>query len=335
MKAVAVVKPGEPAELIDLPIPEPGAGQLRIRVRAVGVNPYDGKRAGGMYGELPLPFVPGIDGAGDIDAVGPAAVGEGAVSGGAVSGGAARFAVGDRVFGRLGGAGQFGSFAEYAVVSAEGVIAHIPDGVDYDVAAALPVSGLTALGVLRELSLAPGDTLLIIGATGGVGTFLTQLAANLGVDVIATARPELAQRTLDLGARATVDHSSAIPIADQLVALGVTGLRAIVDLAGARDTVDAVVSFLPPGGKALSTTGGVDPEKLAARHITGIQYRGRSTAAMLEELAAMVARGDIVVQIDRRLALGDGPRALEESRSNHLHGKTVLRIDGETDQAGG
>jgi len=312
MKAVAIVRLGEPAELIDLPAPEPGAGQVRVRLRAAGVNPFDGKKAVGQYGELQLPFVPGVDGAGDVDAVGE---------------GVSKFAQGDAVCGRLGDGG-YGTYAQYTVVDEDAVITRIPEGVVYDAAAALPLAGITALGVLRELALAPGDKVLIIGATGGVGSFLTQLAAASGLEVVATARVELAERMIELGARATVDHTSPVPVPDQLAALDLGGFRALVDLAGARELVEAVAPLVIAGGKAISIAGGVDPASLAVRRITGSQFLSRPTTAMLEELLSMVKRGDLIVPLEKTLTLAEGPRMLEESRSNHMHGKTVLEIDG-------
>ncbi len=234
MKAIAVVKQGEPAQLIDLPVPLPGPGHFRIRVQAAGLNPYDGKRAGGVYGELTLPFVPGTEGAGLVEAVGE---------------GVTKFAVGDRVFGRLGDAGH-GTYAEYVIAAEEGTVAHVPAGVEAEVAAVLPVAGLTALGLLRALGLASGERILIVGATGGVGGFLVQMAAKAGLEVVATARPEYTARVRELGAGIVVDHTSTTPVAQQLAAQGVDRLHAIADLAGARDLVDSVASLLVPGGNA-------------------------------------------------------------------------------------
>jgi NADPH:quinone reductase len=318
MKAVAVVNQGEPARIVDLPVPEAGPGHLRVRMRAAGLNPYDGKRTAGTYGSLPLPFVPGTDGAGVVDAVGE---------------GVTKFALGDRVFGRLGDA-THGTYAEYSVVAEEGVIARIPEGVDFTTAAALPVSGLAALGLLGALALSPGDRLLIVGATGGVGGFFTQLAARAGLDVIATARPEYAERIRGFGARLIVDHTSATPVVEQLATVGVERVEALADLASARDLVATLTPLVPAGGKAASIAGGIDVDALTARQVTAFNYRRAATAAELEELAGMVARGELKVVVDRVLTLADAPRALEEATQNHMHGKTVFRIDEETPLAG-
>ena len=314
MKAVAVVEHGAPARLVELPKPEPGPGQLLVRMQAAGLNPFDGKKASGRFGELVLPFIAGTDGAGMVEAVGPGVTG---------------FSVGDRVFGRLGDSAH-GTFAEYSVSAHDGVVARIPDEVDAVVAAALPVAGLAALGLLRALALSPGDTLLIVGATGGVGSFLVQLAAQAGLDVIATARPELAAHMQQLGARLTVDHTSTIEVQQQLAAQGIDHLQAVADLAGARELVDALADVIVPGGTAGSIAGGVDEEKLAAWNITAFNFRRKATATELEELIALVAKGELRVVIDRELTLTDAPEALVECIHNHLHGKTVLRIDADT-----
>ena len=310
MKAIAVIKLGAPAEMIDVETPTPAAGEIRVRLRAAGVNPVDGKSASGAYGQVTVPSIPGVDGAGVVDMLGEKS---------------RRFVVGDRVFGRLGHPGR-GTFAQYVVVPESGMIARIPDGLDFGIAAALPVAGLTALGVLRELALSPGARLLVIGATGGVGVFLTQLAARDGLEVIATARPELAERARRLGASAIIDHTSSVALPDQLSALGVTQLDALVDLVGDKQLADALSALLQPGGKAISTAGGIDPEKLSLRQIRGSLYRGQPTIEMLEELGTLVQSGEITVPIERELSLADAPQALEESRSGHSHGKTILRI---------
>jgi NADPH:quinone reductase-like Zn-dependent oxidoreductase len=314
MKAVAVLEQGTPPRLVDLPKPEPGPGKLLVKMQVAGLNPFDGKRASGRRGDLALPFVAGTDGAGIVEAVGP---------------GVTKFSVGDRVFGRLGDAAH-GTYAEYSVTAEDGVVARIPDEVDTAVAAAIPVAGLAAFGLLRAMALSPGDNLLIVGATGGVGSFLVQLAAKAGLDVIATARPELAARMQQLGARLTVDHTSTTRVAQQLAVQGIDHLQAVADLAGARELVEALADVIVPGGTAGSTAGGVDEEKLAAWNITAFNFRRQATAAELEQLGTMVANGELRVVIDRELTLADAPEALQESTRNHLHGKTVLRIDAAT-----
>lgn len=175
MRAVAVSEFGATPEIMELPVPEPGPGQVQVRMRAAGLNPFDWKVADGVLGgkvRHRFPLVLGGDGAGEVAALG---------------GGVTGFAVGDLVFGlfmRLRDGG--GSYGEYAVADAVG-LARIPDGVAVTDAAALPMAGTTALNLVAEAGVARGQTVLVVGATGGVGTFVVQLAAARGAHVIATA----------------------------------------------------------------------------------------------------------------------------------------------------
>jgi NADPH:quinone reductase-like Zn-dependent oxidoreductase len=106
----------------------------------------------------------------------------------------------------------------------------------------------------------------------------------------------------------------------------VTQLDALVDLVGDKVLTDTLSALLQPGGKAISTAGGIDPERLSLRQIQGSSYRGQPTTEMLEELGALVGSGEITVPIDQELDWAEAPQALEESRSGHSHGKTILRI---------
>jgi len=310
MKAVAVIALGSPAQLTDVPAPIPKSGEVRVRLQAASVNPFDGKMASGVFGKISTPFVPGTDGAGVVDSLGKNVT---------------RFTIGDPVFGRLGRPGQ-GTFAEYSLVPEDGLVAPLPDGVEPGVASALPIAGLTAMGVLRELALDKGATILVIGATGGVGSFLVQLAARQGLQVVATARPEYAKRMRELGARSTVDHSSDLTLVQQLNNLGSTKLDGIVDLVGDERLTEMVSTLLVPGGKLISTVADMDPKSLAGRGISATRFRGKGTTAMLAELGDLVQSGDIVVPIDRELELVQGPQALEESVEGHMHGKTIIRV---------
>ena len=219
MKAVVVTKAGGPARLIELPTPTPGPGQIRVRLAAAGVNPVDGKSASGAYGAGPYPFVPGTDGAGIVDFLGE---------------GVTRFSLGDQVFGRLQVSMGQGTYAEYSLAPDDGVVTRLPPELDFVTAAALPVAGLTAMGLLEELGLEPGAALLMVGATGGVGTFLTQLAARAGMLIVATADPSLAPRLLELGATHTVNHHAAEPLVSQVRKVHPERIDALVDLVGDR-----------------------------------------------------------------------------------------------------
>ena len=219
-----------------------------------------------------------------------------------------------------------GTYAEYSLVPEGGVVAPIPAELDFVTVAALPVAGLTAMGLLEELGLSPGAALLVVGATGGVGTFLTQLAAQAGMEVIATADPAAVAHMHELGARHTVDHHSSEPLARQVRALRPEGVDALVDLVGDRLALTPLLELLPSAAVVLSTAGGVDTEALRARGLSGGPYRRQVTREMLEELGRLVAEGKIRVPLERVLPLTEGPQALAESTRGHLHGKTVLTI---------
>ncbi len=245
----------------------------------------------------------------------------------AVGEGVTNFTQGDPVFGRLTVAMGRGTYAQYTLAPADGTVARIPAGIDFVTAAALPVAGVTAMGVLEEFKLSEGGTLLVVGATGGVGSFLTQLAARRGVEVIATAAPQYAQRMRDLGARHTVNHHAPEPLADQVRSIRPRGVDALADLVGDPAVLAPLLGLLPQGAPVISTARGIEQDALEKHGLTGGRYSRRPTAQMLEHLGGMVAAGEIRVPIERTLPLTDGPAALAESTSGHLHGKTVIVID--------
>jgi NADPH2:quinone reductase len=175
MKAAFIRQTGPASNIVfgDLPTPEPTGSQVRVKVGAVSVNPVDTYiRSGLVKMELPLPFVVGCDLAGVVDAVGPAAT---------------RFEPGDRVWGSNQGLlGRQGTFSEYAVVDDRWLYA-TPEGVSDDQAAAIALVGITAhLGLVRDARLQAGETVLVNGGSGGVGSTVVQMAKALGARVIAT-----------------------------------------------------------------------------------------------------------------------------------------------------
>ena len=196
MRAVAVDDFGAPPALRELPVPQPGPGEVLVRVQASSVNGFDrAVAAGHLRGmlEYRFPVVLGKDVAGTVAALGA---------------GAARFGVGDRVFGvvmppALGP----GGWAEYVAV-AEGFLATVPPALDLATAGALGLAGAAALAAVDAVAPTAGEPVLISGATGGVGAFAIQLAKARGAAVLATARPgEEAAFVRGLGADATVDYA--------------------------------------------------------------------------------------------------------------------------------
>ena len=181
----------------ELPVPQPGAGQVRVRLHAVGVNPADTYIRTGTYAffKPELPYTPGFDGAGVVDEVGAGVEGVGP---------------GDRVFvGALGTPGWSGAYAELAVVDAAGVHT-LPLALSYGQGAAVGVPCVTAWRALfQKAGLRPGETVLIHGASGGVGVHATQLASDAGAVVIGTAGSAVgAEVVRDAGASHVLDHSA-------------------------------------------------------------------------------------------------------------------------------
>ncbi len=244
MKAVGYYAPqaiDHPEALLDLDLPAPGplqAHDLLVRVQAISVNPVDVKVRAGMPPAAGAPGILGWDAVGTVQATGSAVQG---------------FAVGDRVY----YAGTFdrpGSNAELQLVDAR-LAAHAPARLSDAQAAALPLTALTAWEILFDrLRLArgaapDGSTLLVVGAAGGVGSILVQLARQLtGLRVVATAsRPETRQWCLDMGAHDVIDHRQ--PLAPQLAALGVAHVDHVAGLTHTAEYFEQYVQCLRPQGQ--------------------------------------------------------------------------------------
>ena len=219
MKAVVVRQFGDPSVLRyeEIEAPLPGPGEVLIRVHAAGTNPVDtGNRADGSWADVSLPWVPGYELAGVIDAVGPGA-------GRAVAG----LVPGQRVLAMTGFPRQGGGYAEFAAVGASHVVV-LADSVSFIDAAATPLAGGTAWQVLTRLSLQPGERLLVLGASGGVGSFLLQLGARCGIQITAVGRREHHQRMLRLGASCCLDYTDG----DAPASVAEGSVDAIADLVG-------------------------------------------------------------------------------------------------------
>ncbi|BBB01648.1 putative alcohol dehydrogenase [Actinacidiphila reveromycinica] len=322
MRAVGIERFGDTPELREMPEPEPGGGQVRIAVEAAATNPLDLAVASGALAELGtyrFPLTLGMDGAGTVIAVGDGVTG---------------FRVGERVFGQFWGSPyQFGTFADVCVVQAApalGALAVVPDELPGRVAAALPTAGMTALGVLDHARVPAGGTLLVIGATGGVGTFAVQAAAARGIRVLATATGrsgDTADRLRDLGADAVVT-GGAQPLDQALRDLAPGGVDAVLDAVGDRALTGGVAASVREGGALLSTAFGLDDRLLADRRIRAAHYRLDRKPERLAELAELAASGALRPVIGAEVPLQDTPRALtgDVPIAGGLRGKTVIRV---------
>ncbi|WP_432989421.1 NADP-dependent oxidoreductase [Dactylosporangium sp. CA-233914] len=318
MRAIAIERFGDTPKLTELPVPEPGSGQIQVTIEAAATNPLDAAIASGSLaalGEYRFPLTLGMDGAGVITAVGD---------------GVTQFRVGDRVFGQFWSQPlQFGTFAEVCVVQAApafGALAAIPDGLPSHEAAALPTAGMTAIGAIDHMEVPKGGTLLVIGATGGVGTFAVQVAAAGGIRVIATASAQITEQVRGLGADEIVVRG-AEPLDQALRRLAPGGVDAVLDTVGDRSVMPGVAGAVRNSGMLLSTAFGLDEQRLADQRIRTANYRLDRKPERLAELARLVTAGAVRPVIGTNLALEEGPRALAGGgKVTGLRGKTVLRM---------
>ncbi|GAA2829812.1 NADP-dependent oxidoreductase [Kribbella solani] len=275
--------------------PRPVAGELLVKVAASSVNGFDAATAAGyLQGmmEHRFPLVVGMDFAGTVEAVGDGVLG---------------FAVGDAVFGvaRRPFLGA-GSMAEYVTVPAGAGVAAIPAGLPVAHAGALGLAGSAALDAVTAVNPAAGETLLISGATGGVGALAVQLAAGRGVRVIATARPG-AETDFVLGLTGTkvypVDYTADLE--SQVRAVAPDGVDAVLHLAG---DPEQLAGLLRPGGRLASTLiPGADA--IARADIDVHAVMADTSTQTLSDLATRVAAGDLRVPITSTYALHEAPAA--------------------------
>ena len=320
MRAIAITKPGAPdvLVLVERPLPEPARGEVRVRVRATAVNRADLLQRMGGYpapADSP-PDIPGLEIAGEVDALGP---------------GVERLAVGDRVFGLVGG----GGYAE-AIVSHERALAKIPDGMTFEDAAAVPEAFVTAHdAIVTQAQLRSGEVLLVHAAGSGVGTAAIQLGRALGATVAGTART---QDKLDR-ARALGLDIGAVPdgarFADRVPAASV-----VLELVGGAYLAEDVRCVVPLGRIVLvGLLAGAKTEVelgLVLRkrvRILGTVLRSRpleekiaAMRAFETQVVPLLARGAVKPIVDCVMPLADAAKAHERMASNAGFGKIVLRV---------
>lgn len=290
--------------LKEVPEPQAGDGQIRVRVSAAGLNPMDwfmtsDAETAARFG-LSLPCGFGTDYAGVVDQVGA---------------GASGYTVGDRVF----GAALSRAVADYVVLDANGNIAsgiahHTPDGVDDRTAATLSIAGSTASAALDVLGLGPDDTVLVGGAGGGVGVFAVQLARIAGARVIGTGSPSSAEYLRSLGAEPVAYGEG---LADRVRNLGAGSVTAALDLHGT-DTVHVARELEVPDDRICTIAGQVD----------GVPAANGANAApdALEDIARLVAAGRLPVPIAATYPVEDVRAAVELQAARHVRGKVVIDL---------
>jgi NADPH:quinone reductase-like Zn-dependent oxidoreductase len=314
MRAYAIKGFGTVGTVQDHPIGEPAAGEVLVAVRAAGVNVMDPIYVGGWmkdYQEHRFPFVPGIDLSGVVERLGP---------------GVDRFAIGDEVYGVV--ARPFvgeGTYAELAITGADS-LAPKPASISHEEAASVPHAGLTALAVIDAAELEADQVVAVVGATGGVGSFVTQLAALRGATVVAVASPEGTAQALEYGAASTVDYTEG-DVAVKLLAAYPGGIDTLIDLHSDGDAIERFASALHAGGLVVS------PRGPAASAAPALEARGlrfapanRAPASRLPELTELIEAGKLRVPPIKVYPLDQAAAALAEMAAGHVRGKLVIEI---------
>jgi NADPH:quinone reductase-like Zn-dependent oxidoreductase len=299
----------EVLELVEVRRPKPAPTELLVRVRAAGVNPVDWKtRAGGAYLGEP-PFTVGWDVAGVVEEVGA---------------GVTRFRPGERVFGMPRFPREAAAYAEYATAPSR-QLARVPDGLGDVEAAALPLAGLTAWQALVETAgVERGTRVLVLAAAGGVGHLAVQIAKARGAWVAGTARAEKHAFMRGLGVEVAIDYTS-----DDLAKRLPGGVDAVLDAVGGEAAL-AALPALRDGGLVV-TLSGASVARL--REAAGDQVRVTSILVEpdrcgLEELAALVERGELRPHVERTFPLAQAGAAHELGETGRTTGKLVLVTDG-------
>jgi alcohol dehydrogenase len=321
----------ELAALVEVPVPEPTARQLLVRVRAAGLNPVDFKTRRGdlrVVQSYRLPIVLGNELAGEVVAYGEQVK---------------RFRIGDRVFARV-AKERMGAFAQFAIVEDDHA-AVIPASLNFETAAAIPLAGLTALQALRdELHVARGQRIFISGGAGGVGTFAIQIAKYLGAEVATTASPLGEALVRQLGADMIIDYTREQP------ASVLSGFDGAFDLLGG-DTLEQAFAIVRPGATVVTVAGMPEPQTASkdlgrglglqalfwvasfslrrrARHHRA-RYRYlfmHPSGEDLSELVRLIDAGAVKVIIDSVYPFERIAQAMARLEAGHAKGKIVVKM---------
>lgn len=322
MKAVVATGYGPPElyTVADVPVPRPGPGQIQVRIAAASINPADIRLPSGEFRDavpLEFPHVPGNDFAGTVSEVGA---------------GVTAYRMGDEIFGQavpralraMAGTTRpslsTGSLAEYAVFEADTpFLAHRPAGLSAEHAAALATTGLTARALMATAKVRPGETVLVIGATGGVGTAVAPLLAAAKARVIATATTADADVLRSLGAGEIIGYAETEYPAGVDVALNLTLPS---------DRLTGVARAIRPGGRLLTITYPVPSQEWIGRDDVGLHFvlDMDGTLGGMREVGELAESGELPATIGRRYDLDEGPRACVDFVHRHTTGKLVVTM---------
>lgn len=323
MRAIVLDQPGQPADLYETEMkrPNPGSGEIRVRVLAASLNPVDYKMVAAGHPDWIYPFIPGLDAAGVIDAVGEQA---------------GDWSIGDEVFFHA-DLSRPGVFADYAVTTAH-TVARLPRGLSSIEAAALPCAGMTAYqAVSRKISMKGMRSILIHGGAGGVGGFAIQLAKLAGLNVITTCSPRNNERVLSLGADSTIDYHKE-NITERIMELtDGQGTDAIINTISP-DSAKEDIQRLAFNGHLVCIAGFPDLSQINTRdraisihtvalgraHSSGDRHAQEDLSRMAAELGQLAADEKIQSMVSEVIRPAEIPHWLERLAGRHINGKIVV-----------
>jgi NADPH:quinone reductase-like Zn-dependent oxidoreductase len=314
MRAFALDEFGQPGSVHDLPDPEPAEKEVRVRVSAASINPFDNFVLQGYMKdrmEHRFPFVPSADLAGTVDAIGSGVDG---------------FAVGDSVFGVTGKMvmGE-GTLAEFATASTA-TIAKRPVAVSEVSAAALPLAGVSALMSVEAAALRPNDVVVIVGASGGIGSYAVQLAAATGAHVIGITSKGKTEYVKSLGAHEVIDRTSG-DVVEQLKAKHPDGVAAIIDTGSDAAGLARLAEAVRKGGAVTSMKGAAAIDDLAKRGIKGVNVGTQVTKERLDHLATLATQGKLKATHIETFPLEKAGNAFQQIGQDTRRGKLVVTVN--------
>ena len=315
MRAMVLPEFGGPElfELRDVERPEPGPGEILVRIIAASVNPVDAKiRADGSWAQLVPPVILGYDAAGIVEKLGSGVV---------------DFRPGDEVYFTAEiFSNRFGTYAEYTVVDAA-IVARKPAGVSFIEASAIPLAGGTAWeAMIRRIDIRPGETVLIQGAAGGVGSFAVQFAKAAGARVIATAGPDNQDTLRHLGADVAVNYRAEDAASVALAETRGSGVDAVFDIEGENLLARCLPALRPFGRAAVILAPQGDLSLLFQKNITLYGVFLTRERPRLQQMRPLFERGQARPLIDAVLPFTEARAAHERMEKRHGRGKIVLRI---------
>jgi NADPH:quinone reductase-like Zn-dependent oxidoreductase len=311
MRAFAIDGFGQAGSIREVPDPEAGEGEVLVRVKAAGLNQTDVAVIAGYlkdFFEHRFPLVPGIDASGVVERVGPGADG---------------YREGDEVYGFVQRPVMgLGTLAERVALPVGGIQPK-PASLSHEQAAVIGHAGLTAAAAVDAAALRPGDVLVLLGATGGVGSYATQLASQGGAKVVAVTRGDYADYARSLGAADVIDYTAAEPV-EAIRQRFPTGIDAVIDLVGIPALTSGVGDLVRSGGHVVSTVMPPDVEGLAQRGVEGVLAYRMAAEHRFPEIASRIAEGGLRIPAIQTFRFEETAGAIDLQATKHVRGKLAV-----------